>query len=284
MPSRTGSDATQHAATRQAVAAETRTATRSVLAPAPASTASHRAPPATDSTGASAAGPFDPHAGITILTFHGIGAARRPLTPGELSTWIPTATFEGVLDLCSDRSGARTDVAITFDDANESDLTIALPALLRRRLSATFFIPAAALGRDGWLDGAGVRTLVAAGMRIGSHGMYHKAWLGLDVASARVEMFEARDRLEDWVEGPVTDAACPFGAYDRRTLHRLRQAGYLHVYTSDRGRATPGAWIQPRNTIRPADRPADVLRLIGAHPGAARRAARALRLAWKRWR
>ena len=89
--------------------------------------------------------------------------------------------------------------------------------------------------------------------------------------------------LEEIVERLVTDAACPFGSYDRRVLRRLRRCGYNHVYTSDRGMARPTAWLQTRNTVRRGDG-ADLLARISSRPAARERLARRVRRTAKRWR
>jgi peptidoglycan/xylan/chitin deacetylase (PgdA/CDA1 family) len=98
------------------------------------------------------------------------------------------------------------------------------------------------------------------------------------------ELAESRRRLEDVVQRPVVEAACPFGAYDRRVLGGLRQAGYTHVYTSDRGTAWSNGWLQPRNTVLHDDDDGilrDILALENS-PGRALR--RRARQAVKRWR
>ena len=59
------------------------------------------------------------------LTVHGIGTPVRPLDPGEDEVWVTVQQFEDVLDAVA----GRTDVRITFDDANASDVEIALPQL-----------------------------------------------------------------------------------------------------------------------------------------------------------
>ena len=92
-------------------------------------------------------------------------------------------------------------------------------------------------------------------MTIGCHGMRHRAWRGLDDAALREELVDAKaDARGASSARPVTQAACPFGSYDRRVLRALRGAGYRHVYTSDRGTAAPGDWLQARNSVRPARR------------------------------
>jgi peptidoglycan/xylan/chitin deacetylase (PgdA/CDA1 family) len=213
------------------------------------------------------------------LTFHGIGRIGRPLAQGEGRVWLDEDQFEAALDSVVDRS----DVQITFDDGNASDVEHALPQIRRRGLTATFFVVAGRLGAPGFLDGDGVRELAAAGMRIGCHGMRHRPWRGLDERELWEEIVEARRLLEEVVRGPVTEAACPFGSYDRHVLRLLRRHGYRRAYTSDRGTARAGDWIQTRNTVHPGNAAGVVDRVLAeasTHNGLRRRA----KLAVKRWR
>jgi peptidoglycan/xylan/chitin deacetylase (PgdA/CDA1 family) len=214
------------------------------------------------------------------LTFHGIGARARALADGEPDVWLGRERFLAMLDVVD----GRDDVHITFDDGNASDVEQALPALRDRGLTGTFFLVAGRLGEPGFVDAAGVRALAEAGMRVGCHGMRHRPWRGLDAAALHEELIEARRTLEDVLGAPVTEAACPFGAYDRRVLRALRLGGYRRVYTSDGGAAGPQDWLQPRTTLR-AGGTAEGLRelLAGATtlPGALVRGAR---LGIKRWR
>jgi peptidoglycan/xylan/chitin deacetylase (PgdA/CDA1 family) len=214
------------------------------------------------------------------LTFHGIGEPPRPLDPGEQSAWITREEFLSLLDSVS----GRDDVAISFDDGNASDLEHALPALRERGLSATFFLVSGRLGTESFLDEDGVRALASAGMEIGCHGMRHRPWRGLDEHALHEEVTEAKTVLERAIGRPVTLAACPFGSYDRRVLRALRRSGYRYVYTSDRGTARRGDFLQPRNSVGSYDEP----RLLEAiaelesptHKALGRRA----KLAIKRWR
>jgi peptidoglycan/xylan/chitin deacetylase (PgdA/CDA1 family) len=214
------------------------------------------------------------------LTFHGVGDPPRALEPAEADVWVSRRGFAAVLDAVA----GRDDVRITFDDGNASDLEHAVPALAERGLHATFFVVAGRLGTPGFLDAAGVRALADAGMAVGCHGMRHRPWRTLDDEALREELLDARRRLEEVVQRPVTAAGCPFGSYDRRVLDRLREHGYERVYTSDRGTARAGAWLQARNTVGPADG-AGLLDEITATDGrAARSLTRRAKLAAKRWR
>jgi peptidoglycan/xylan/chitin deacetylase (PgdA/CDA1 family) len=214
------------------------------------------------------------------LTFHGIGEPPRPLEPGEASVWVSLETFFAVLD----RVAERADVGISFDDGNVSDIERALPALQERGLRGTFFVVAGRLGTPHFVDEGHVRSLVAAGMEIGCHGMRHRPWRGLDGPALHDELVEAKTILENVAGHSVTRAACPFGSYDRRVLGTLRRSGYHHVYTSDRGMARTSSFVQARNTVSAGDG-SDVLARISAlgaptHKALGHRA----KLIVKRWR
>lgn len=182
-----------------------------------------------------------------------------------------------------DSVAGRSDVRISFDDGNASDLEHALPALRSRGLHATFFVVAGRLATPGFLDEAGVRTLAEAGMTIGSHGMRHRPWRRLDARERREELVDAKRLLEEIVARPVTEAACPFGAYDRRALHTLRGCGYRQVYTSDRGTTRLDDWLQARNTVHQTD-DGDLLEHIVSAETPYNALRRRAKLAVKRWR
>ena len=100
---------------------------------------------------------------VVNVCFHGIGTPQRVLEPGEDSYWISRDTFLGVLDRVVDRDHVR----LSFDDGNASDVEFALPALLERGLTATFFVVAGRLDQPGSLSRDDVRRLHDAGMTIG---------------------------------------------------------------------------------------------------------------------
>jgi peptidoglycan/xylan/chitin deacetylase (PgdA/CDA1 family) len=214
------------------------------------------------------------------LTFHGVGEREREAEPGEDRTWLSVDSFTSVLDSVVN----RPEVHISFDDGNASDLVHGLPALLQRGLRATFFVVAGRLGEPEFLDERGVRVLADAGMAIGCHGMRHRPWRRLGDDALHEELIGARKILESVVRRPVTEAACPFGSYDRRVLASLRRSGYRHVYTSDRGTSDPKAWLQPRNSVQRGEGAAVVDEIMSSERSAPRALGRQLRLAAKRWR
>lgn len=212
------------------------------------------------------------------LGFHGIGTPERELEPDEDQYWIEAELFEQLLAEAREMPSVR----LTFDDGNASDLTIALPALLERGLTASFFVIAGRLGEPGSLTADDVRALAEAGMTIGTHGLRHRPWRSLDEDGYREELDEARAVIAAAAGDPVEEAACPFGAYDRRALRALRLHGYRRVYTVDRRPAQPDAWLQGRYVIRHGDSP-DTVRRFGRDP-LARSLVLAAKTTAKRWR
>ena len=90
-------------------------------------------------------------------------------------------------------------------------------------------------------------------MTIGTHGMQHRPWRSLDDEGYREELDAARELLEAAAGARVDEAACPYGAYDRRALRALKQRDFRRVYSVDRRPARPDAWFRPRYVIRRGD-------------------------------
>lgn len=183
------------------------------------------------------------------ICFHGIGTPQRELEPGEAPYWIGVDQFHRILDEIATWPHTR----ISFDDGNASDLEVGLPGLLERNLRADFFVLAGRLDSTGSLDRDGVRELQRNGMVIGTHGMWHRSWRGMEASTRHDELVAARERLAELTGTSVDTAACPLGRYDRRLLTAMRELRYARVYTSDRRRARTDAWLQPRFSVRQGD-------------------------------
>lgn len=195
---------------------------------------------------------------IINLCFHGIGRCLREREAGEARYWISQDAFLGALDLAA----AHSNVGLSFDDGNRSDIEIGLPALVERGLSATFFALAGRLDDPASLAAVDLRQLRAAGMTIGCHGWSHIPWRGLRTMDAHREFVEARAALAEASQGPVDEAALPLGRYDRGVLRNLKRSGYRTVYTSDRFPARSGAWLQARYSVTSTDTAESIGRII----------------------
>jgi peptidoglycan/xylan/chitin deacetylase (PgdA/CDA1 family) len=214
------------------------------------------------------------------LNFHGLGKPSSQVTTEEENYWIDAGLFAAVLD----QVRGRNDVHITIDDSNESDYTIALPLLRERKLKASFFVLAMRIDQKGFLSSQQIKTLCAEGMTIGNHGMCHSQWKGMSQSQLHEELVSAREMIQQITHMPVTEAACPFGSYDRNVLEMLRKQGYKRVFTSDGGVSSPTSWLQPRNTIRRSHQFEEIMSLINAPPGGARKLWRDFKITLKSWR
>jgi peptidoglycan/xylan/chitin deacetylase (PgdA/CDA1 family) len=212
----------------------------------------------------------------TILTFHGLGEHPADASERERGVWVPLDWFETLVG-----SAPVSGLGFSFDDGNASDLELALPVLARHGLTARFFILAGRLGRPGHLSADQVAELHRAGMTIGSHGLQHRDWCELGDEELRAETLESRAALEQLIGAPVTDAAPPFGSYDRRVLRFLREAGYERVFTSDGGPGRIGARVMGRTSVGtelPLEHWLGVVRRAGSdRPGVVLRAKRLLK-------
>lgn len=179
-----------------------------------------------------------------ILTFHGLGEPPADATEAERKVWVPVAWFEAILDV-----SPAPGVKLAFDDGNTSDVEHALPALVRSGRTARFFVLAGKVGELGFLDAEDIARLHSAGMTVGSHGRDHRDWRAANAAELDDELVGSRRALAEILGQEVTEAACPFGSYDRRVLGALRRSGYRRVYTSDGGRSDARAWLAPRTSV-----------------------------------
>ena len=212
-----------------------------------------------------------------ILNFHGIGRIERAFDPGEESVWISKDRFREILDAIAEDPTFQ----ITFDDGNLSDLEIAVPALVERGLTATFFLPAGKIGAPGFLGVKEIELIAGAGMSLGSHGWSHRSWRHLDPDTGRQEFTESKRLLEEIARTPIDVAACPFGDYDRSVIQSLRKAGYRLAYSSDRGWSRGRRFLEPRNTVH---HDSDASSVVLERKMSKESTVKAMKQAVKRWR
>lgn len=201
------------------------------------------------------------------LCFHGVGVPTYEREPGEAGYWVGRGRLLEILDWVA----RAPQVALSFDDGNRSDVDVVLPALVERDLVATFFPVLDRIGDTRSTSVSGLEELLAAGMDVGTHGRTHRPWAGLRGEAARSEILSPRHALEDLLGRRVDRAAAPLGRYDRHALALLRGGGCAEVNVSDQRPARPGAWIQPRFSVRADDTAASLQARMLASTDPARR-------------
>ena len=221
------------------------------------------------------------NAPVRTLNFHGIGTPGPGIDASEVPYWIDIAFFDALVDELARPEFGRT--WITFDDGNLSDLSIAAPRLAARGLAARVFVLTGRIGTPGYLDEPDIRELVRMGFVIGSHGQDHLNWASLAGDPLRRETADSRAQLEALLGKPVTEAAIPFGSYNRAVLSALRSAGYTVAWTSDGGDMNPSAFLRPRLSVRSGMTVDSVRHALLGPISPARRLRRALAMARKRF-
>lgn len=128
-------------------------------------------------------------------------------------------------------------VAVTVDDGLADFAHNAWPRLRDRGMRATLYPVAGYVGaRSSWLSGeAGsarmltgteLSTLADEGVEMGAHSMTHPQLDQVPLASARREIVESKDALEQMLGRPVTTFAYPHGHHTRVIKELVAAAGY----------------------------------------------------------
>jgi hypothetical protein len=122
---------------------------------------------------------------------------------------------------------------ISFDDGHVSNYQYALPILAAHNVAACFFITVGWTGRKaGYMSWAEIRSLHAAGHRIGAHGWTHALLTHCNATDLQRELDDARKTLEDKLGSAIHSMSLPGGRYDRRVVAACRLAGYSQIFTS----------------------------------------------------
>ena len=175
-----------------------------------------------------------------------------------------------------------SNILITFDDGNRSDLEIGAPLLKQHGLKAQFFVLTGRMDMAGYLSVDDIHELRDMGFQIGSHGRDHVNWAQQSPDLLEQEVRGSRAALQQAMGAPVTEAAIPFGSYNRAVLSAIRGAGYSAAWTSDGGDTNPTGFLRPRHSVRSDMSLDDVRRMLFGPITAVRRLRRTLAMARKR--
>lgn len=139
--------------------------------------------------------------------------------------------------LAARRVGAdRGLVGLTFDDGYTDFAGTVVPLLRRFGWTATVFVIAGRLGGVNDWDPEGPRkqpmseqqvaAVAAAGMEVGSHGLWHRRLPELPATELAAETERSRAVLREITGVPVGGFCYPYGAVDAESVSAVRAAGY----------------------------------------------------------
>lgn len=121
----------------------------------------------------------------------------------------------------------KKQVILTFDDAQASNYTRALPLLKRYGFKGIFFIPTSFIGRrPDLLDQRQIIEMSREGMSIQSHTHTHPFLNDLNLNQLRSEMETSKSILEGIIQKEVTLMSCPGGRFNRTVLEIAGEVGY----------------------------------------------------------
>jgi peptidoglycan/xylan/chitin deacetylase (PgdA/CDA1 family) len=172
------------------------------------------------------------------------GYSRYVLSEREFRrqmSWLEAEAFQGISVAEALKQPPRhhekdrKPIAITFDDGCETDLIAAAPALKQSGFNATFYVIAGRLGKRGYLSERQLRELSDEGFEIGCHSMTHRYLPDLDEDALRVEVVEAKKRIEQIIGKRVANFSCPGGRWSAGVARVAREAGYDSLATSRTG-------------------------------------------------
>lgn len=124
-------------------------------------------------------------------------------------------------------------VAITFDDALESNIEVALPILAAVGATATVFVVTSWVGTARYCSWSQLRTLADAGWSVQSHTVSHPFLSTLTRDGARHELRASRLEIEDHLGRPVSTISLPNGDAPAESLEAvLDETGYRWAVSS----------------------------------------------------
>jgi peptidoglycan/xylan/chitin deacetylase (PgdA/CDA1 family) len=190
---------------------------------------------------------------VPILTYHRVHTYATELTKSLPDLTIEPGTFAAEI-AALDHAGYRSitqrqlfdalyrgrrlppkPVLLTFDDGYVDDVTQVLPVLRRHHMVGTFYVITQRVHEPGFLTGAQIRRLEAAGMDVGAHTRTHASLPALTPAALRSEVSGSQLDLRRLLGHPVYWFAYPYGAFTPAVVAAVRQAGFLLATTTQGG-------------------------------------------------
>jgi peptidoglycan/xylan/chitin deacetylase (PgdA/CDA1 family) len=210
-----------------------------------------------------------------VLYYHSVPGSRRERFAKQLDMLVRHAQPISLDDKLTLQAGVRY-AAVTFDDGFENFVDVALPELTKRRIPATVFVIADAVGKAFGPEGnpepvmslEQIRDLPADLVTIGSHTLTHPFLPSLSEQDSRSEITQSRAKIEQMLNSKVLLFSFPFGGFNEQLAVLCREAGYRHAFTTLPGFAfeSPDQFVVGRVRVDPDDWALEFrLKLAGAY-------------------
>ena len=142
-------------------------------------------------------------------------------------------------------------VAITFDDGNSSDYSVAFPLLKEYGFAASFFPVVASINNHN-LTEEQLIELSENNFTIGSHGFRHIDLTTLSVDDQLKEFTNSKRTLEEKIGKQVTLFSAPFGKINKKSVSLARESGYSQILTTNfkLNNANPSPFVLHRWSVK----------------------------------
>jgi len=120
-------------------------------------------------------------------------------------------------------------IAVSFDDGYQDNLTVAAPILIDHGIPFTVYVSSGFIKNKikGFLSVQELKELAALpGVTIGSHGVTHERLTLCSESMLESELLDSKHFLEDIIGGSVSSVAYPHGAVDSRVLAKVKKFNY----------------------------------------------------------
>lgn len=116
---------------------------------------------------------------------------------------------------------------LTFDDGYKDFYTVVFPLLKKYQMKATIYVVVNFIGRRGFMNDKEIKEVLDSGLvELGSHTLDHLYLKLTPESTARKQIFESKKILEEKFKVKVETFAYPYGAFSKKTVDLVKEAGY----------------------------------------------------------
>jgi len=182
--------------------------------------------------------------------YHGIISSNTDIPPGrEAGAELYDVSIDHFRAQMQCLKASGREAALTFDDGEMNNYTLAFPVMKELGLKAYFFIIVKRIGNSGYMDWKQLKSLVDEGMTVGSHGLTHEILTNLKDTQVIEELRASKNCLESNLGIPVTSLSIPRGFCNDKIIQMAYDLGYTQVFISDRPKCSKAVCI-PRVAVK----------------------------------